>query len=518
MTNYVRKLLAASKYSIGSCIAFLSVLQFLVLAARLAAYPLSIPPVKRWIPTPGSYYFSTNSKIVIPLESKANLLELAQLLSKELSEIDGNHHAVVNGKPHADDIFIAISKSNRPMVVDKYKITIGKYVSISAETASGAFYGTRTLLQYLRQSSKIECGSGEDWPDYPMRGLMVDVGRKYFTLNWLLNEVRDMSFFKLNTLHLHLSDNTGFRIESISHPELTANTKPFYSYEDMHRLIQTAKSYHVEIIPEIDIPAHCGAILKVYPDLRLRDKDGNYLYDKLDISKPLAYVLIKDLIREYSALFPGRQWHIGGDEFLHPAEFNDYPQLLKFAKKKMGPLASSVDAYICFVNEIDSILRSYGKHARAWADPFEYLSFTRASAGLHHDISFELWNQYASPKDMIWHGYNISNASFQPLYYNVGDGTNTSAQDIVENWSPNLEFCSARKISIPAFDPHLEGAKYHVWADNPNAENENDIAANIALPLHGVALKCWGTSSHRMGLIPFEKLSKQLEMTTHFKN
>jgi N-acetyl-beta-hexosaminidase len=95
-------------------------------------------------------------------------------------------------------------------------------VTVDARADAGAFYGTRSLLQLIKQAPTIPAGVGRDWPSKPERGLMVDNGRKYFSVGWLRNHVKDLAYLKLNYFHLHVSDNLGFRLESTTHPEVVS--------------------------------------------------------------------------------------------------------------------------------------------------------------------------------------------------------------------------------------------------------------------------------------------------------
>ena len=94
---------------------------------------------------------------------------------------------------------------------------------IEARTAAGAFYGTRSVVQLLRRKRSIPAGTARDWPRYPERGLMLDNGRRYFSPRWLRARIRELAYLKLNQLHLHFSDDQGFRIASRSHPEIVSD-------------------------------------------------------------------------------------------------------------------------------------------------------------------------------------------------------------------------------------------------------------------------------------------------------
>ena len=183
-----------------------------------------------------------------------------------------------------------------------YALRIGDRLSILAASPTGAFYGGRTLLQLVRAGGPIPRGRARDWPRYPERGLMIDNGRRFFPRAWLEQRIVELAGLKLNLLHLHLSDNEGFRIESETHPE--AVTAPFLSKRDVRRLVAVASRHHVTLVPEIDAPGHMRAALRAHPELQLADAGGGLAADKLDVTDPLARRFVFDLIDELRAPVP----------------------------------------------------------------------------------------------------------------------------------------------------------------------------------------------------------------------
>ena len=138
-------------------------------------------------------------------------------------------------------------------------MVIGDTVRIGGRGDAGVFYGGRTLIALLGSRGAAPRGVVRDVPRWRERGLMVDAGRKYFTPAWLEARVRELAGLRMNVLHLHLSDNEGFRIESDRHPEIV--TKPALTKAEVRRLLELATRYHVTVIPEIDMPGHLRAPL-----------------------------------------------------------------------------------------------------------------------------------------------------------------------------------------------------------------------------------------------------------------
>src|SRR5262249_19744047 len=150
----------------------------------------------------------------------AALAGTAAVLADDLAALAGRAVPVVTeSTPAPGDLFLTLDGLHG---AEKYRMTVGESVRITGGDPAGTFYGTRTVVQLLHQALVIPAGAAIDWPNYSERGLMVDVGRKYFTLGWLRQHIRELSYLKLNYLHLHLSDDQGFRMESVSHPEVVS--------------------------------------------------------------------------------------------------------------------------------------------------------------------------------------------------------------------------------------------------------------------------------------------------------
>jgi len=469
----------------------------------LADGEYSIPNVKNSSPAPGSFVFSATSRVVVNRKDAKALMPVAQTLAADLKDELGISPAVVTGKANPGDVAISLGAKNAQLGVEGYEIGISDRVQISGRTGAGVFYGTRTLLQYLKQSQTLAGRTISDWPDYPVRGLMVDVGRKYFTMPWLEAEMRDLSYLKLNTLHMHLCDNLGFRIQSETHPELNAQTSPIYSKDDIRALVALGQQYHIDIVPEIDAPSHADPILAAHPELRLTDANGKARSGQMDLSLPGTYSLLSDIIKEYLPLFPGPYFHAGSDEYIGAGAFADYPQMAAYAKAKWGPNANGVDVYINYVNFVDGLVRAAGKTTRCWEDPFNYLPHGSGAVDLNKDVTIELWSG-TDPNKVIAHGNNITNCSWTPLYYVNGWGPSTNPKQLYETWSPEKSFASG-KYSVAPHDPHLDGAMFEIWCDNPGP-SENTVQDHTFYALRCLAESSWGAPKPVATYDDFQKI------------
>jgi hexosaminidase len=377
------------------------------------------------------------------------------------------------------DVVLALGSRDRRLGREGYRLEVGSRVRIEARTRAGLFYGRQTVLQLLRAGhGTIPRGWGRDWPSYPERGLMIDNGRRYYSPAWIKRRIRELASLKLNQLHLHFSDNQGFRIESDSHPEVM--TRPYLTKRQVRDIVAYARARHVRVIPELDMPGHMQAALAAHPELQVAGRP-----DELDFTKPAARRFARELILEYLQLFPGRYWHAGADEFAGPGDF------------------------IGFVNWIDRLVRARGRTLRVWHDG---LSGTR----LRRDVVVEWWAEHAgpSPSRLLAQGHRVLNAGWWPTYYDVGPlgQVKPSIKAAYETWRVNLFGGLAINTALPANPPqrvparHVLGSELHIWNDDPSAETVEQTARGIAPRLRVLAQKTWDSPPPAPTYSGFERI------------
>ncbi|MEV6550542.1 family 20 glycosylhydrolase [Streptomyces sp. NPDC051597] len=443
-------------------------------ARAAAAPPQTVPALRQWTAGSGAYTFTNTSRIAVDPASAAQLGDEAATLADDLAARTGRTVAVVTGAPATGDIALGLGDTTLP--AEGYRMTVGAAVTIRAGTDTGAFYGTRTLLQLLHQSASVPAGTAVDWPTKPERGLMIDQGRKFFTVAWVRQHIKELAYLKLNYFHFHLSDTFGFRLESSTHPEIVSTDH--YTKQDIAGLVALGQRYHVTIVPEIDTPGHMNAILAAHPELRLKNRSGTASAEFIDLSLSGSYTLIKDLVNEYLPLFPARYWHIGADEYV--TDYGSYPQLLTYARAHYGPGATAKDTYYGYVNWADALVRAGGKTTRMWNDGIKSGDGTVTP---NADIVVEYWYNYGlTPQQLAAAGHTVANESWTPTYYVLG-GAKPDTRWMYETWTPDL-FQGGTTLSDPARNP---GSLIHVWCDNPGAETEDQIAGGIMYPLRGLA-------------------------------
>jgi hexosaminidase len=246
-------------------------------------------------------------------------------------------------------------------------------VVITGNDGAGLFHGVQTLRQLLpfgieTHQSAIQMGPWvvpavriEDAPAYRWRGGMLDVARHFFTPDEVKQYIDILALYKLNTFHIHLSDDQGWRIEIKSHPELTAIGAPsevgggaggYFTQAEFTDLVNYAANRYITIVPEVDMPGHINAALISHPELACGKRAPATFtgisggFNAMCPDSEATYALVDDVIREITSLTPGGYFHIGGDEVqgLTPQQ------------------------YAAFVHRAEGIVRKYGKRMIGWEE------------------------------------------------------------------------------------------------------------------------------------------------------
>ena len=246
-------------------------------------------------------------------------------------------------------------------------------INITADNFIGLNYGLTSLGQLLfhsKESGVLQQMDISDHPRFPWRGLMIDVSRHWISKENILQNLDAMSISKMNVLHLHLSDDQGFRVESTTFPKLHTPGK-FYSQDDIREIVAYAYDLGIRVIPEFDMPGHTTSWMTGYPDLGSKKMtyqlEENYgvFPNILNPTADRTYVFIKTLLDEMSRLFPDEYLHIGGDEirFDHWEE-NDEIQQFMTENELVDP--RQLSAY--FHLRVQKIVKELGKKMIAWDD------------------------------------------------------------------------------------------------------------------------------------------------------
>ena len=311
------------------------------------------------IETNSSFQLTDQTKILVSNDSKV-LFKAGNYLASLLNPATGFNLKTEIGseKEVTNNIHLKISNLDTKFGDEGYKLRIDEdKISLEANSVEGIIRGIQTIRQVLpneiEASNKIEqswymaTGEIQDYPDYKYRGAMLDVARHFFSVDDVKRYIDLLAAYKLNVLHLHLSDDQGWRIEIKSWPNLTAiggsaevggGEGGFYTQEQYKDIVEYASDRYITIIPEIDMPGHTNAALASYPELNC-DGKATQLYTGIKVGfstlctdKEITYKFIDDVIGELAAITPGEYIHIGGDES-HVTEMEDYIYFINRAQK-----------------------------------------------------------------------------------------------------------------------------------------------------------------------------------------
>ena len=268
-----------------------------------------------------------------------------------------------------------------------YQLTVNEsLITIHASTELGVMWALTTLVS-LVEGKEIPCVSIEDSPRYPHRALSLDCARHFFAVEEVKKVIEEISLAKMNTLHWHLSDDQGWRIESKKFPKLNTTSEQYYTQAQIQEVVEFARIRGVEIIPEIDIPGHTSAILAAYPQYSCFEKKvklataGGIYPVILCAGKDETFTFLEQLFDEILPLFPSERFHIGGDE-APKTEWNKCPKCQE-RMKKLG-LTTLEDLQGYFTARVIKILKNHGKQPICWND-------TLLASNVPKDIQVQYW-------------------------------------------------------------------------------------------------------------------------------
>ena len=341
--------------------------------------PVIVAP--RVVPAPASLVSGTGAPFevtrttVVAVDGNPEVRAIGESLAALLRPSTGFAIPVVSGPADTvpSTIRLSIAPPRPNLGEEGYELAVANTgIRLTANTPAGLFRGVQTIRQLLPPDIESEMGVTRsfwpisavtivDRPRFAWRGAMLDVSRHFFPVSDVKQYIDLLALYKLNVLHLHLSDDQGWRIEIRSRPLLTSiggstqvggGPGGFYTQQEYQDIVRYAQERYITIVPEIDMPGHTNAALAAYPSLSCSSRPAA-LYTETSVGwstfcvdKEETYALIDDIIREISAITPGPYFHIGGDE----VEVLTHEQ------------------YAHFVERVQKIVHKYGKRMIGWEE------------------------------------------------------------------------------------------------------------------------------------------------------
>jgi hexosaminidase len=281
----------------------------------------------------------------------------------------------------------------QPVEDESYTLTVRPLeLTLSAQTPYGVLRGLETILQLVERTDStmsVPALTIEDRPRYPWRGLMIDVSRHWMPKDVILRNLDAMAAVKLNVLHLHLTDDQGFRVESRLFPRLqeAGSGGNYYTQDDIREIVGFAADRGIRVVPEFDLPGHATSWLVAYP--MLGSGPGPYalardygIHDAtMDPTREEVYGFLDSFFREMARLFPDPFVHIGGDEVSGKTHWNTNPRVQQFMREHRLDGNRALQAY--FNQRLQSILTSVGKAPVGWDEIL--------NDSLHPPIVIQAW-------------------------------------------------------------------------------------------------------------------------------
>ena len=480
---------------------------------------------KTWVMTKDSKFVIVANEANLKNNRLAEIVKLvnSEFMAKQIISADAQA-MLYNQDGAPTDITIDIKPvseiTDKTTSKEAYKITIddtGIHLTGASETA--VLYGLRTIEQLtIANNSTLAYGEIVDYPNVAERRIHVDMARKYISKDWFIRQIREMSYFKMNAIQMHFSENLGFRIECETDPSIVS--EEHLTKADVREILAEAKKYGVKVIPSFDSPGHVDQILRAHPEYGQKDKYGNHYKSGLDVTNPEAIKYIYSLYDEYMELFKGcTDFHIGGDEYMEfdRAPFTtQYKEVLdNYARENIDPNATWKDVIAKYINDLAEHVHEKGFTPRIWNDGIYYgensWGQNKQMIEMHKYIGIDFWSQmswnYSIAKlqtfldkghDTI---YNV-NASF--FYYVLrpsmpNDGRKQHSFDnlnsdklIFDQWTPG----KFQANTIADDNPSIKGASLAIWCDKADVCDEDTITEDIANEMRALATKAWNTSSN----------------------
>lgn len=475
----------------------LSLLISVFVCAEVAATgnpkPFVIPELREWKGTKGAFVPDAKTRIIY---QQPELKHVATALSDNYEAMFGQALEVTTGKGGKGDIILTL-RPDKSLGKEGYAMHVTDRVQLTAPETTGVYWGTRTLLQIAEQSEnrQLPCGSTRDFPEYAVRGFMIDCGRKFIPLETLRDYVKTMAYYKMNTLQIHLNDNgfkqyfehnwdktyAAFRLESDTYPGLTARDG-HYTKREFIDLQKLAEDCSVEIIPEIDAPAHTLAFSHFNPALGSKE----YGMDHLDLFNPDVYTFMDGLFKEYiegdEPVFRGKRVHIGTDEYSN--------------KKK-----DVVEKFRAFTDHYIRYVESFGKQACVWGALTHAQGDTPVKS---ENVIMSAWyNGYADPVEMIRQGYKLISIPDGLVYIVPATGYYYDYLDIEElynNWTP----AHIGKTVFEEKHPSILGGMFAIWNDHAgNGISTKDIHHRVFPAMQTLAAKNWSGKNATLSFADF---------------
>lgn len=429
----------------------------------------------------GDFVLTSRTTVVTDNDT---LKAIADYFAKKIERSTGYCLDIVK---EAKDDCIRLSLDPTLNIKDEgYKLTVSPHdISVSARSFQGVFYAMQTVMQLLPaeiESDKLvkgvawtlPCVTIEDEPAYSYRGMMLDVSRHFHDIDFVKKQLDIMAMFKLNRFHWHLTNDHLWTIEIKKYPELTEigsvrhNSdgtihQGYYTQEQIKEVVAYAAERFIMVIPEVELPGHALAALTAYPELsctggpfQLRNKWG-VEENVYCAGNEQTFKFLEDVLEEVIPLFPGKFFHIGGDE-CPKKKWNACPKCQKRIRDEKLKDAHGLQSY--FVHRIEKVLLKHEKRMIGWDEILE--------GGLAPTATVMSWRGEEGGIEAASMGHDVIMTPAKWLYIDFGQG-NIEVEPVAINFTTLLSKTynyNPTPENIPVdLRSHVLGAQGNMWTE-----------------------------------------------------
>ena len=460
----------------------------------------------------GSFIFNNDVAIV----SEPKLLEVSNYFDLYLKE---NYNFEFSNNNSSKKITFKIDDSINND--EGYELDVSKNdITIKSKYAKGAFYAVQSLLQLIPLPSsantfKIACINIKDEPQFKYRGMHLDVGRHFFSVDFIKKYIDLMARLKMNTFHWHLTEDQGWRIEIKKYPKLQEiaayrnetlighyNDQPhqfdgkpyggFYTQEQIKEVVAYAKTRQVTIIPEIEMPGHSQAAIAAYPELGCTRKQVEVatkwgVFNEVYCPKESTFKFLEDVIDEVVALFPGKYIHIGGDE-APKTNWKNCAHCQKLIKKEGLKDEHGLQSY--FIARMEKYINTKGKQIIGWDEILE--------GGLAPNATVMSWRGTSGAVQAAKEGHDVILTPGSHCYFDHYQSENENEPLAIGGFLPLEKVYHFNPIPEGLTDKeatYVLGAQGNVWTEYMETEKQVEY---MAFP-RAVALSevLWSSPEHK---------------------
>jgi hexosaminidase len=403
-----------------------------------------------------------------------------------------------NTGQNVDNSIVLTSSGTDGLPVEGYRLTITpKNITIAAKGA-GMFYGIQTLMQLMPLERtavpKLPCVQVEDYPRFAYRGMMLDVCRHFFSVEFVKKYIDLMAMYKLNNFHWHLTDDQGWRIEIKKYPKLTeiGSKRPgtligsyrttnapydntpvegYYTQDQIRDVVKYAADRYINIVPEIEMPGHAEAALAAYPEFGCNPPNTYHVsgtwneHNDVYIPTDETFIFLDDVLTEVMSLFPSKYIHIGGDEVAKD-DWQHSEATQKLMKQLKIKDEHELQSY--FIKRIEGFVNSKGRSVIGWDEILE--------GGIAPNVTIMSWQGEAGGIAAARQSHNvIMTPSSAALYFDHAQGKLTDEPLGIGGFSPLIQTYSYNptpSVLTEEQQKYIIGVQANLWTEYIATENK----------------------------------------------